>query len=122
MRRPARGEGGAESLEFLGAVPFAVIVALVLWQILVVVEQQAEAATDARVLVRDAALCDATRHPGLRDIDAGAAGGTATLTTAGGYVTVTVTLPPQAILPGADLNRLGVVPPSATVSMRHEPC
>jgi hypothetical protein len=122
VTRYGRGsEGGAETLEFLGVIPLLLMVAMLVWQGIVLVRQQAEADADARTLARQAVICD-SRPMTLHDIDASAQGAAVHLAAPTPYVTVAVTLRPQSVIDKVDLGGWGFPSPRAVVTMRHEPC
>jgi hypothetical protein len=121
MRGRRWGERGSQTLELLAAMPAVGLVMLVAGQALVLGRQQAEAESDARSLARAAVLCAIPSAPlELTAIDPRAADGVVTRSARDGMVSVTVRLPPESIL-GLDLGSTGLAP-SATVTMRHEPC
>lgn len=125
-----RGERGAETLELIGVLPLLAIVVLSAWQAIVLGRERGEAEADARTLARYAVLCPQARPPQLSTVDGSPSAASARVdverdtATRGplARVSVTVSIPPVAVVPGLDLGRLGVPWQSATVTMRQEPC
>ena len=128
MRRGAHpGERGAETLEFLGALPLLAILIVIAWQGVVVGREQAEAEADARVAARTAVLCPRpVAPPRLLEIDPAGTGGDLRLDRAGDpaaeSVTATVTLPVRLVTAAIDPGAWGLGPVRASVTMRQEPC
>jgi hypothetical protein len=128
VRRGARrGQRGAETLEFLGALPLLALLMLLAWQGVVIGRERAEAEADARAAARTAVLCPRQpAGPSLVDIDPAARSGDLRLVRSGapdqGVVTATVTLPVQAVSSSVDPAAWGLGPVRASVTMRLEPC
>lgn len=117
MRR--RGCRGSETVELMAVMPILVLVFLAALQLVVLARQQFQAESDARLLVRAAALCPATTSASLATIDpaAGAGARVMILSERAPLIGISVSLPPRALLPGVALPS-----PRASAVMRHEPC
>jgi len=119
-----RPQRGSQTLELVAGLPLLAMALLAALQGIVLARQQLEAQTDAALLARHAALCDAAEPaPTLAGIDP-AAGPQATVAPAPvrwPLVGVTVRLPPRSIVPGVALAG-GPWIPSGTAVFRREPC
>jgi hypothetical protein len=124
--RSGAGERGAETLEFVGALPLLALMVMTSWQGIVLMRQQAEAEADARLLARAAVIC-AAEPPSVAlletfDPQAAAAHITTMFDARTHVATVSVTLPPQPVVTGIDVAGGAGFTPHASVSMRAEPC
>jgi hypothetical protein len=121
---PPRHQRGSQTLELVAGLPLLAMALLAALQGVVLVRQQLEAQTDAALLARHAALCDAGEPaPTLAGIDP-AAGPRATVAPAPvrpPLVGVTVRLAPHSIIPGLALTG-GPWIPAGTAVFRLEPC
>lgn len=121
-REGRRRTRGSQSLELVAVLPLLTLVAGFACQAVVLVREQSEAEVDARALARISALCPHPSEPPRIDAVDDAQPDADVLTTSeADRVAVTVTLRPRSVLPGVSLPP-GVFRPSATVSMRLEPC
>ncbi|MFN2451795.1 MAG: hypothetical protein ABR541_05530 [Candidatus Dormibacteria bacterium] len=128
MRRSARAtETAAETLELVAGLPLLAMVTALILQGVVLERQQVQAESDARQVVRAAAVCGPVLSAvdRLRAVDPSAVdrGATVRLDRLGdtGLTRATVTLVPEAVVAGLSLGLDGLRP-HASVVMHDEPC
>ena len=118
-----RGPQGAETLEFLAVLPLMWLAATGAWQGVALAQQQIEAQSDARAIVREAAICNGGQDPreilsvvdpSSRDVHADVP------VRKGGYVTEHVSIAPDLIFPGLTVSMIQPILPSASATMREE--
>lgn len=114
-----RGEGGAETIEFIGVLAMMLALLVVAVQAVALLRLQAAAEIDARGVARLAAECAPAHPPTLDAVDpSGAGGGVLRLRRDGGTVTAEVSLAPR---PLAGVIALLQWRPTAAVTMAQEP-
>lgn len=106
----------------MAVLPLIVLLAACGAQVLILVRQQAEAESDARVLAREAVVCHDGGWPLPSAIDAALGPGDATFRRDGDSVVVDVRVAPATIIPGLTVGGDSRLVPRATVAMRSEPC
>ena len=122
--RPGRdGQRGAETLELMGGLPLLAMTMLIVWQGVVLMRQQAEVESDARLLARAAVICAAAppSQALLTDLDPTARDARiqSTFDRHTQLHSVGLTLAAQSVLPGLDITSYR---PHAVVVMHAEPC
>ena len=126
--KPARhgGQGGAETLELMGGLPLLALVLMVVWQGVVLMRDQAELESDARLLARAAVICGAESpsllllraiDPQAHDVRLDHRYDEHTF-----MHTVSLTMAEQSVVPWGDGPRGPGFRPHAEVVMRAEPC
>ena len=91
-------------------------------QALILVRQQAEAESDARVLARQEALCHDGGSPAASEVDPALGPDDVSIQKGPDAVVVDVRLAPATIIPGLSAGTDSRFAPRASAVMRREPC
>jgi hypothetical protein len=117
-----RRQRGAQAVELMAILPLVVLLVACGAQALILVRQQAEAESDARVLVRQAVVCHDGGWPVPAAVDPALRLGDVSFQRDRDSIVVAVRLAPATIIPGISAGTDSSFAPRATVAMLREPC